>query len=424
MDRNGAWNSLKYIFLAVFVLFLPFFAVAQSGDEVVDLLVELGFENVSWGENESERVYVLENTVYRTTGVGIGKALDEIQKHGLPAVGKGCRLIVLDNNVPQISLCCTAPEVGKELSRNDWTVSYDLGESWDAVKGNKKKNSSLYKVDLLVAPEFNFKNYKLSVPYEVQLFLNPTIRTSLWKGGELTAQLSIPVVNQYDEYVTEIKPGFVTLSHTLRFPYNILVRGTVGFYSWNRAGGDLSAKWYSNNGKFWVDGRLSYTAEGQWGEYVIDRGEWKKINPLVFVYDRETLEFTGYMGVNYYFKKFDTQMSAKYMKFLYGYNGVRGDLIRHFKNCSIGFYLMKVQDVSWNDGLTGGFMFQVTLPPFRYKRKGYIPRVMPSSSWGLSYNAAGTLHSGKMFRTDIDEFIVSPDVYFNPNYVKTELLNF
>ena len=44
----------------------------------------LGFENVGWTEDGNERVYVLQNSAYRLPGVGIGKAVDVIQKLGLP----------------------------------------------------------------------------------------------------------------------------------------------------------------------------------------------------------------------------------------------------------------------------------------------------------------------------------------------------
>lgn len=424
MDRNGAWNSLKHIFLAVFVLFLPFFAVAQNGDEMVDMLVGMGFENVSWGENENERVYVLENTAYRTTGVGIGKALDEIQKYGLPAVGKGCRLIVLDNNVPQISLCCTTPETGKELSRNDWVVSYDLGESWEAVRGKEKKNSSLYKVDLLVHPDFSFQNGRLSVPYQVNLNVNPTIQASLWKGGKVTAQLVVPVVNDFGTYLyKEVRPGFVTLSQTVRLPYNIFLTGIVGFFNNDRAGVDLSGKMYLDNGNWWIDGRIGYTVEGLWGEWVIDKGEWRRKNRFVFTYERETAQVTGQLGINYYWKRFDTQLAFRGESFIEGDYGVRGDMIRHFKYCSIGFYALYVHNYWWNSGFNGGFQFQITLPPYKYKRKGYIPRVMPGRNWGFRYNAAGTYIYGERYRADEDDNIAN-DIKYNPNYIKSELLNF
>ena len=73
--------------------------------------------------------------------------------------------------------------------------------------------------------------------------------------------------------------------------------------------------------------------------------------------------------------------------------------------------------------MNAGFRFQITLPPYKYKRKGYIPRVMPSRNWGFSYNAAGSFVYGQRFRADIDDNI-SDNIKYNPYYIKQELLNF
>ena len=135
-----------------------------------------------------------------------------------------CRLIVLDNNVPVISLFCVPGDLeGRDVARDDWNVSYDLGESWELVKGNRRENSSLYKVDLLFYPEFAFKNSRLSVPYSVKLNINPTVQVSLWKGGKVTAQLVVPVVNDYGYKYDDVRPGFLTLSQSVRLPYNVFI---------------------------------------------------------------------------------------------------------------------------------------------------------------------------------------------------------
>ena len=134
----------------------------QSGEGKVDALAEMGFENVGWTESEGERVYVLQKSAYRLQGVGIGKAVDVIQKIGMPE-NKPCRIIVLDNNVPQISLYYE-PVVGDTVAvaeRRDWKVSYDLDDSWKLARKIKTKNSSLFKVDIVVYPDFMFQNYKL-----------------------------------------------------------------------------------------------------------------------------------------------------------------------------------------------------------------------------------------------------------------------
>ena len=105
--------------------------VAQTGEQTVDALVEMGFENGGWTEDSDERVYVLQNSAYRLQGVGVGKAVDIIQEMGLPE-DKPCRIIVLDNNVPQVSLYYH-PIKGDTVSlaeRRDWKGRFDLRGFW------------------------------------------------------------------------------------------------------------------------------------------------------------------------------------------------------------------------------------------------------------------------------------------------------
>lgn len=426
MGKKRAQRAFRSIFLMLLVSVWPLLAVAQSGNDTVDSLIGLGFENVSWAEDGSERVYVVENSAYRLSGVGIGVALDEIQKHGMPENGKRCRLVVLNNNVPMVSLLCTA-KAGAEVSRNDWKVSYDLGESWELVKGAKRYNSSLYKVDLLVYPEFNFRNSRLSRPYQVRLNMNPTLQVSLWKGGKINAQIIVPVVNDYGYKYDDVRPGFLTVSQTVRLPYNIFVTGTAGFFNNNRAGFDLQAEYHpsfieSLKGKVWFEGRVSYTVWGEWGEWEYFNGI-RNVNPFKFGYSKEDDRITGQLGVNYYWERFNTQFAFRGESFLGGDCGYRFDMIRHFRYCSIGFYGTYIPSDWWNDGVNAGFRFQITLPPYKYKRKGYIPRVMPGRNWGFAYNAAGAFVYGQRFRANIDDNI-SNNIQYNPYYLKSELLNF
>lgn len=425
MDRKRTQKCFKRIILLVYVLAVPLLAFAQNGDKTVAELVEKGFENVVWGENDQERVYVVENSAYRLSGVGIGVALDEIQRHGLPKDGKMCRLIVLDNNVPVISLLCNTEGLdGREISRRDWNASYDLGEAWELVKGKRRENSSLFKVDILVYPEFSFRNSRFSVPYEVRLNLNPTVQVSLWRGGKATAQLVVPVVNDYGYKYASVRPGYLTLSQSVRLPYNIFLTGTVGFFNNNRFGADAAAEYHFKDGRFWVDGRISYTWWGEWGEWEFRDGKMENIHPFRFGYSKdEDMRLTGQLGVNYYWAKYDTQFALRGESFLGGDCGVRFDMIRHFRYCSIGFYGTYIPSDWWNDGINAGFRFQINLPPYKYRRKGYVPRVMPSRNWGFSYNAAGAFVYGQRFRANIDDNI-SNNIKYNPLYVKSEILNF
>lgn len=57
---------------------------SQPGKATADALVKMGFENVRWVEDSVECVYTIQNSAFRLEGVGISKAVDLIQKMGLP----------------------------------------------------------------------------------------------------------------------------------------------------------------------------------------------------------------------------------------------------------------------------------------------------------------------------------------------------
>ena len=129
---------------------IPLKSFSQStGELTTDSLVKMGFENVRWTDTPEERVYVVENSAYKIQALGIRKAVDIIQSMGLPK-DKSCKLIVTNYNIPQVSLTYQ-PLAGDTtvVSGEDWKVSYDIGDSWDKVKKEKKKNSSLFKVDII-----------------------------------------------------------------------------------------------------------------------------------------------------------------------------------------------------------------------------------------------------------------------------------
>ncbi len=385
--------------------------VAQTGEQTVDALVEMGFENVGWMEDGEERVYVLQNTAYRLQGVGIGKAVDVIQEMGLPE-DKPCRIIVLDNNVPQISLYYH-PIKGDTVSvaeRRDWNVSYDLNGSWQKVRKVKKKNRSLFKVDVVVYPEFQFQNFKLSKMYDILLNISPAIEVSFWKGMKFTGQVIFPIVNEYGQRYRQIRPGFLTLSQTVRLPHRIFMSANVGFFNNFRWGVDVRAKHFFKDERFYVDARLAYTGRGWFEDWAYYHGyKWT---------------LTGHVGGSFYWPKYNTQFSLKAERFLMEEFGLRGEMVRHFRYASIGFYGLKVfgKEDAANNGFNAGFLFQINLPPYKYKRKGYIPRVV-GGDFGLRYNAGNELYYGMGFRNNPNDNTLR-DNSFNPYFIKSELLNF
>ncbi len=387
-------------------------AWAQSGEETVRHLVEMGFENVGWTEDEHERVYVLQNSAYRQQGVGVGKAVDLIQREGLAPMKK-CRIVLLDNNVPQISLSYN-PIVGDsvpQVSRQDWDVSYELGDTWKQARRVVKSNSSLFKVDVVVYPWLMFQNYKLSKMYDYVFQLSPAIEVSMWKGMKLTAQVVVPIQNDYyGRPYSQIRPGFLTLSQSVRLPYNIFLRGIVGFYEGGRSGAELRAKYILPDEHFWLTGRLGVTRKGYWDHWAYYHGtKWRT-------------DF--HVGLHYYWPKFNTEFMVKGERFLLGEYGSQFEMYRHFRYASIGFYALKVfgKDDAAHNGFNAGFAFRVAIPPYKYKRKGYMPRLV-AGEFGFRYNSGNEKQYGNFYRSSPDDNFLVENAY-NPYFIKNELLNF
>lgn len=394
---------------AAFFLFclFPLKGTCQTGEEVVDALVKMGFENVGWTEDDHERVYVLENSTYRIQGVGIGKAIDVIQERGL-SEGKTCRVVVLNNNVPQISLSYhpikgdTVPQV----ERRDWNVSYELGDTWKEARKIKLKNRSLFKIDVLVYPQLAFKNLILTQIYQVLFDLSPAIEVSLWKGMKLTAQVKFPVYNDgYGIYEGKIHPGHLTISQRFRLPYNIFGRVTAGYFNMDRYGIDADFVHPFKDERFAAMLRLGYTGIGFWDGFTLH-------------YD-PTMTFTWSVGGSFFWTKYNTQFTVQAQQFLYKEVGVKAEMIRHFRYCSIGFYAMKAQEARIN----GGFRFQVLLPPYKYKRYKSVPRINTSANMGIVYNSGNERYYYKEYKAEASDNIMEKNS-FNPYFIKSELLNF
>lgn len=377
-------------------------------ENVVEELVNHGFENVRWIENEDECIYTIENNVYKAQGVGISKAIDIIQKHGLPT-DKRCKIIVTHLEVPELSLTYHS-------GRNDstaigckagWETSYEIGQSWESIKKEEAKNSSRFKVDILVYPQLSFKNLIITQIYQVLFTLNPAIEVSLWPGMKFTGQLIVPVYNDGYGYLQDkVHPGFITLSQQFRLPYNIKGKATIGYFNADRYGADLMLFYPFKDDRFSLEGRIGAAAIGYWDGFRLH-------------YDTE-FSTTWSLGVNFYWPKYNTSFSLKGEQYLMGEKGLKFEMTRHFRYASVGFYAQKAKEANTN----GGFRIQVLLPPYKYKRfkNKYIPRLNTSYNMGIVYNAGNERYYYRQYRTAADENIMNNNS-FNPYFIKSELSN-
>ena len=395
--------------IAIVFVLNPFKVMGQETREsTADRLANMGFENVRCVENDSLLIYTIENNMYRLQGLAIKEAIDIIQKDGLPK-NKECRIIVTHLDVPQMILSYRTHinDSIHNVHYSEWQTSYELKNSWEVVKNEKKINESRNKVDILIYPQLAFMNMIITQVYQVLFQLSPTVEVSLWPGMKLSGQVKIPIYNDgYGILEDKIHPGHLTLSQRFRLPYNVFSKATIGYFNSDRYGIDLSLFHPLKDERFSLEARIGYVGIGYWNSFKLH-------------YDSD-MSFNWALGGNFYWPKYNTLFSLKAQQFLLGEKGIKFEMIRHFKYASIGFYAMKAEKANSN----GGFRFQVALPPYnKYKRKKNIPRINTAANMGIVYNAGNERKYYKEYKAEASDNIMERNS-FNPYYIKSELLNF
>lgn len=403
------WIGLTVVFMATMK---PSIAWGQTGGEATaEELASMGFENVRWTETETERIYTIENTAYKIQPVGISKAIEIIQRTGLPK-GKRCKVIVTRLDVPELSLTCESLSGNDTicLGKGQWNASYEIGNSWKEVKEEKKRNSSRYKVDILIYPQLSFQNMDITKIYQAMFSLNPAIEVSLWKGMKITGQVILPLYVDTEGYAAysslykKVRPGFVTLAQRFRLPKSIKGKVTIGLFNNDQYGVDMELFRPFKDERFSLETRLGYTGWGYW-------------DCFSYKYNGQ-YQWTWSIGGNFYWPRYDVQFNLKAEKYLLGEKGIYFEMIRHFKYASVGFYAMKAEKAKSN----GGFRFQVALPPYKQKRHKYIPRISTSRNMGIKYNAGNERIYYKQYRSEASDNIMEQN-RFNPIYIENNLSN-
>lgn len=390
----------KILLAALLPVLASLTSAAQSSlrtEEVAQRLVEEGFANVRAAESEDYTVFALENDLYKIPGEGFARATEIIREAGL-GLNKPVKLIGLNFNVPEVTITY-------DPASDRWRTTRRLDASWDLVRKQPRMNSSFGKVDIVVYPQVSLMNLIITQVYQSLWQISPAVEVSLWPGAKLSYQVQIPVINDgYGMLEDWIHPGIITLSQRFRDPWNLNILGklSLGRFSNKHYGVALEAAYHFPNERFWVDGKIG----------VLDLCD---THGMVLV-PNATYDFQFYWNIaaNYYWPAIQTQFLLRAERFLIGDMGVKYEMIRHFRRCSVGFYAMK--GFSKAAHVNGGFRFQIALPPFRQKRYGYIPRLRTSGQMGISYNANNERYYYKEFRTEASDNILSK-FYFNPYYI-------
>ena len=253
-----------------------------------------------------------------------------------------------------------------------------------------------WSADIFFYPQFRFKNAVLYKMYKVQANINPTLHFHMWKGATFTSQFILPIFNDYSQDESKVRPSYLTLSQQFCLPGNFRFLATAGNFNMQRAGADL--KIFKNiTNTLGIYGQIGVTG---WSVLSLDNWYFSNLNKV-----------NWRVGANYFFKSKDVLMNLNVSKYLENDIAVRGEIIRYFKNASIGFYIQSLQYEDYV--VNGGFFFTIALPP-RNKRNRKIC-ISTSDNFALEYVARPYAQRGVFYRT-------APDENSNFNFFNRSLL--
>lgn len=374
MNANFGIKTGKYMKKILLLIFVICYVFCANG-QVAESLVSLGFENVRSADGSSATYISWEDNRYRSSYTGISVALRAILNS--TDVNKNHEFIVTKNGIPQLHLAANAEDIALykkgEIDFADFTdrliIDYETDKAWSKLSNVPLKNRASWKADFVIYPQLSLDNSTFDVLYEYCVSLAPALEMQMWKGAKLTLQAQIPVFENMND--KRIKPGFITLSQEFDMKNRLKLKVTAGNFNANRAGGIVDLKWHSKNSKLELGARAAASVQS----FVHPVNGWKF---------SKKVRFSGSAYADYFIPRLNTELKAQLVRYVYGYNGVRTDLTRHFGEYSIGLYALYVKCDEADNGFNGGFNFSIPLPGKRYaKNKGV--RVRQARDWGPEY---------------------------------------
>ena len=369
-------------------------------------LVEAGFANVRAVETPEFTAFTVENDYYKLPAEGFARAVQILEGAGLDET-KPIKLIGTAFKVPEVTITYD-PNTGK------WRTTKRLDASWDAVRHQPVLNNSFLKTDITVYPVLSLTNLIITQVYQSLWELKPAFEINLWPGARFSYQLVIPVYTDFFESQYHyVHPGVISFSQRFRDPWHLNIQGklTIGQFTGSRFGVALEAAYWFPNERFWVDTQLGVVSLGAFRGFT-----WRYTWEPVFAWN---------VAGNYYCPSLRTQFILRAQRFLYGDYGLKFEMVRHFRHVSVGFYAEKgflfdrtghLLAKAFQPHSNGGFRIHVSLPPYKSRRYGYVPRITTSGQMTYDYNANNEQVYYKEFRSEAADNLVSKN-YYNPYYI-------
>lgn len=383
-------------------------AVAQENtSSLIKFFVNESFENVEVFESGDTLNVFYENRRYRFEPRALAIVLHTVYEK-YENKNATVQVVLLRNKIPIIKLAVALGNYELYL-----TGKITGGEFYNSISASldvsniktqpKASNSSLFKTDMAIIPNWSAKFGNFDNPVESNINLIPELNSTLAKGLTFKAQLIIPIQNDFF-FVAEretIRPGNVTLNQFINLSDNFYINVTGGTFDKNRAGLNIDVKKAFKEGQFEVGANIGFT-----GYYSFTGIETE-------YYDKQKY-LTALFNAQYRYRPYDLLVRIEAGNYLYNVPAFQFEVLRQFGEVQIGFFA-----IATKDDYDGGFRFVIPLPPGKYTKLNWF-RVRPSRSFSWKYRAKGFPQNGVTYNTGYS--ITEELMEYNPGFVKKRLI--
>lgn len=388
------------IFLLLLTLFTPFRGTgSETCEKLISSLANAGYENLRVNQKD-EIIYVsLEDKQFRYYVDGIHESIKIIKEVNL---ARQFIIIILNNDIPQYQVNVQF-ENSLQGNSADFNITYEICEEWKSLRKIDPVNKHQFKTELVIYPQLYFKNTNFDKLYHIQLNISPVLETSLWKGNKITAQVILPVKNDFGNEGDNIRPGFITLSQDFSFLKNWFGNFSAGNFNTNRYGFNLQLKHPLGNSNWSI-----FVQGGLTGYSLFENNE----NTLWQTGSIDT--WTGSIIVEYFFPVYNLQFNLGINRYLNQDKGIRAECIRHFGDKSIGFFL-----IYGDSPFSGGFNFAVPIGSKKRERTSPF-RLRVAKYFDLEYNTSTDNEKNRYFETAPNKN--QSETWNHPAFIKNELI--
>ena len=254
--------------------------------------------------------------------------------------------------------------------------------------------------EVFCGTELNYADVNFLRLYNLLVNLTPSAKVYLGNEWEANVQTYLPILNEgYPRRNDMLRLNMANISKVLRFEdARQYFKFTAGLFGNQRWGGDV--RWmYPINSWLMVHGRAGLTNYWALGADLEGNSESD--------FTTTKWDVSSTSGVNVWLNTWNTELRAVGGRYLNRNHGIEGEVIRHFKYCSVSFFTQlhektKNVYVASKRSQTGGFRIIIMFPHCTHSKDDAVI-FRPASNFRLTYNAQADGVSMQKYNTDPEE---------------------